>query len=194
MDKFSYAMGMGIGQNLLSMGTKDLNIDDFAQAIKDIFAHRKTPLTFTEAQDIVNSYFSNMEAKLNEERIRKGKAFLEENRKRTEIVTLPSGLQYEILREGNGKKPTVTDRVKCHYEGTLIDGTVFDSSVQRGVPAVFGVSQVIKGWTQALQLMNEGSKWRLYIPADLAYGAQQAGELIPPYSTLIFDIELIQII
>lgn len=194
MDKFSYAMGMGIGQNLLSMGTKDLNIDDFAQAIKDIFAHRKMPLTFTEAQDIVNSYFSNMEAKLNEERIRKGKAFLEENRKRTEIVTLPSGLQYEILSEGNGKKPTVTDRVKCHYEGTLIDGTVFDSSVQRGVPAVFGVSQVIKGWTQALQLMNEGSKWRLYIPADLAYGAQQAGELIPPYSTLIFDIELIQII
>ena len=103
-------------------------------------------------------------------------------------------MQYEVLKEGNGKKPTANDRVKCHYEGTLIDGTVFDSSVKRGVPAVFGVSQVIQGWVEALQLMNEGSKWRLYIPSELAYGDQQAGELIPPHSTLIFDVELLQIV
>lgn len=195
MDKFSYAIGMGIAQQLVSMNAaQHIDVDVFAQALKDVFGKEKTQMTFVEARDLVNKYFSEMEAKMNAENIAKGKAFLEENKKREGVVTLPSGLQYEVLKEGNGKKPTANDRVKCHYEGTLIDGTVFDSSVKRGVPAVFGVSQVIQGWVEALQLMNEGSKWRLYIPSELAYGDQQAGELIPPHSTLIFDVELLQIV
>ena len=142
----------------------------------------------------VNKYFEELEAKMNAANIEKGKSFLEENAKRPEVVTLPSGLQYEIIKEGNGKKPEATDRVKCHYEGTLIDGTLFDSSIKRGEPDVFGVNQVIKGWVEALQLMTEGSKWRLFIPSELAYGAQQAGEMIPPHSTLIFDVELIEVL
>jgi FKBP-type peptidyl-prolyl cis-trans isomerase FklB len=131
---------------------------------------------------------------MNAENIEKGKAFLAENAKREGVVTLPSGLQYEVITEGTGIKPSANDQVKCHYEGTLIDGTLFDSSVKRGQPAVFGVSQVIKGWVEALQLMPEGSKWKLYIPSELGYGSQQAGEMIPPYSTLIFEVELIKVI
>ena len=119
---------------------------------------------------------------------------LEENKKNPNIVTLPSGLQYEVITEGNGKKPKATDHVRCHYEGTLIDGTLFDSSIKRGEPAVFGVNQVIKGWVEALQLMSEGAKWKLYIPSELAYGAQGAGEMIPPHSTLIFEVELIEVL
>ena len=126
--------------------------------------------------------------------IEKGKAFLEENKKKENIVTLPSGLQYEVITEGNGKKPKATDRVRCHYEGTLIDGTLFDSSIKRGEPAVFGVNQVIQGWVEALQLMSEGSKWKLYIPSELGYGAHGAGEMIPPHSTLIFEVELLEVL
>ncbi len=194
MDKFSYAIGLGIGQNLLSMGAQNINVDDFANAVKAVLNHENTEMSHTEAREIVNKYFEEFEAKLNTENIEKGKNFLEENGKRPGVVTLPSGLQYEILQEGNGKKPEASDRVKCHYEGTLIDGTLFDSSIKRGEPAVFGVNQVIKGWVEALQLMTEGSKWRLFIPSELAYGAQQAGELIPPHSTLIFDVELIEVL
>ena len=194
MDKFSYAIGMGIGQNLKSMGADKLVIEDFAQAIKDVYDNENTKMSFTEARDLVNNFFAAKEAQMNKESQKKGKEFLANNAKRPEVTTLPSGLQYEILKEGNGRKPTATDRVKCHYEGTLIDGTVFDSSIKRGVPAVFGVNQVIKGWVEALQLMSEGSKWRLFIPSDLAYGDQQAGEMIPPHSTLIFDVELLQVI
>lgn len=135
-----------------------------------------------------------MEAKINATNIEQGKVFLEENKKRAGVVTLPSGLQYEIIKEGTGKKAKATDRVKCHYEGTLIDGTLFDSSVKRGQPAVFGVNQVIPGWVEALQLMPEGSKWKLYIPSELAYGAQGAGEMIPPHSTLVFEVELIEVL
>ena len=167
MDKFSYAIGLGIGQNLLSMGAQSINVEDFAQAIKDV---------------------------LDRKNIEKGKSFLKENAKRPGVVTLPSGLQYEVITEGNGKKPSATDRVKCHYEGTLIDGTLFDSSIKRGEPAIFGVNQVIKGWVEALQLMTEGAKWKLFIPSELAYGAQQAGEMIPPHSTLIFEVELIEVL
>ena len=194
MDKFSYAIGLGIGQNLLSMGAKDLNADDFAQAVKDVLEGNKTAITHTEAREIVNNYFAELESRINAENIAKGKAFLEENGKKPNVVTLPSGLQYEVIREGNGKKPKATDRVRCHYEGTLIDGTLFDSSVKRGEPAVFGVNQVIKGWVEALQLMSEGAKWKLYIPSDLAYGAQGAGEMIPPHSTLVFEVELIEVL
>ena len=194
MDKFSYAIGLGIGQNLLSMGAQNINVEDFANAVKAVLENKETAITHTEAREIVNKYFEELEAKLNSENIEKGKNFLIENAKRPGVVTLASGLQYEVIKEGNGKKPSASDRVKCHYEGTLIDGTLFDSSVKRGEPAVFGVNQVIKGWVEALQLLSEGSKWRLYIPSELAYGAQQAGEMIPPHSTLIFDVELIEVL
>ena len=194
MDKFSYAIGLGIGQNLLSMGAQGINVEDFAQAIADVLNRKETAISHNEAREIVNKYFMELEEKMNAENIEKGKAFLAENAKKEGIITLPSGLQYEVITEGNGKKPSATDRVKCHYEGTLIDGTLFDSSVKRGQPAVFGVNQVIKGWVEALQLMSEGSKWRLFIPSELGYGAQQAGEMIPPHSTLIFEVELIEVL
>ena len=194
MDKFSYAIGLGIGQNLLSMGARGINVEDFAQAISDVLNGNNTAITHNEAREIVNKYFEELEAKMNAENIEKGKAFLAENANKEGIVTLPSGLQYQVLKEGNGKKPAATDRVKCHYEGTLIDGTLFDSSIKRGQPAVFGVNQVIKGWVEALQLMGEGAKWKLFIPSELGYGAQQAGELIPPHSTLIFEVELIEVL
>ena len=194
MDKFSYGLGMGIGQNLLSMGVKELNIDDFIKGIKDVLAGEKTALTHGEAQQVVSEQFRKLAeeayAKVKEE----GEAFLAANKAKEGVVTLPSGLQYQVITEGTGKKPAATDRVQCHYEGTLIDGTVFDSSIRRGEPAVFGVNQVIKGWVEALQLMQEGAKWRLFIPQDMAYGANGAGEMIPPYSALIFEVELIKVL
>ncbi|MBE6267911.1 MAG: FKBP-type peptidyl-prolyl cis-trans isomerase [Bacteroidaceae bacterium] len=194
MDKFSYGLGMNIGQNLASMGVSTLEFADFVKGMQDVLSGKQTEITVVEAQNAINDFFN----KLTEEKYGKTKesgiAFLEENKKREGVVTLPSGLQYEIINAGLGKKPTAADRVQCHYEGTLIDGTVFDSSIKRGQPAVFGVSQVIAGWVEALQLMGEGSKWRLYIPYDLAYGANGAGEMIPPYSALIFDVELIKVL
>lgn len=194
MDKFSYAIGLGIGQNLLGMGARNIVVDDFAQAISDVLSGSTTAITHQEAREIVNAYFAELEAKINAENIQKGKEFLEKNKENPAIKTLPSGLQYEIITEGNGKKPAETDQVRCHYEGTLIDGTLFDSSVKRGQPAVFGVNQVIQGWVEALQLMTEGSKWKLYIPSELGYGANGAGEMIPPHSTLIFEVELIEVL
>ena len=195
MDKFSYAIGLGIGQNLLSMGAKGIAVDDFAQAIKDVLEGNQTAISHTEARDIVNKYFAELEEKMNAANIEAGKKFLEENKKREGVVTLPSGLQYEVITEGNvGRYAKATDQVQCHYEGTLIDGTLFDSSINRGQPATFGVNQVIPGWVEALQLMPEGAKWKLYIPSDLAYGAQGAGEMIPPHSTLVFEVELQKIL
>ena len=194
MDKFSYAIGLGIGQNLLGMGARGINVEDFAQAISDVLNRKETAISHNEAREIVNKYFEELEAKMNAENIEKGKAFLAENAKKEGVVSLPSGLQYQVIKEGEGKKPSATDRVKCHYEGTLIDGTLFDSSIKRGQPAVFGLNQVIKGWTEGLQLMGEGAKYRFFIPSQLGYGAQQAGEMIPPYSTLIFDVELIEVL
>ena len=195
MDKFSYAIGLGIGQNLLSMGAKGIAVDDFAQAIKDVLEGNQTAISHTEARDIVNKYFAELEEKMNAANIEAGKKFLEENKKREGVVTLPSGLQYEVITEGNvGRYAKATDQVQCHYEGTLIDGTLFDSSIKRGQPATFGVNQVRPGWVEALQLMPEGAKWKLYIPSDLAYGAQGAGEMIPPHSTLVFEVELQKIL
>lgn len=194
MDKFSYSIGLGIGQNLKGMGTNDLNVEDFAQAVKDVLTGATPAISHTEARQIVNEYFEQLEARINAENIEKGKAFLEENKKNPNVKVLPSGLQYKVIREGNGKQPKATDQVRCHYEGTLIDGTLFDSSVRRGQPAVFGVNQVIKGWVEALQLMSEGAKWKLYIPSELAYGAAGAGEMIPPHSTLIFEVELLEVL
>lgn len=194
MDKFSYAIGLGIGQNLLSMRVKNINVNDFAKAIADVIEGKSTDMTHTEAREIVNKYFAELEKEINKENIENGKKFLEENKKKAGVVTTASGLQYEIITEGKGKKAKATDKVKCHYEGTLIDGTLFDSSVKRGEPAVFGVNQVIPGWVEALQLMPEGSKWKLYIPSELAYGERGAGEMIAPHSTLIFEVELIEVL
>ena len=201
MDKVSYALGLGIGQQLAQMGASELNIDDFAQAIKDVVSGSELKVQHREAQQIVQEYFQKQEQKMNAQRAEAGKAhkeagekYLAENAKKDGVITLPSGLQYQVLKEGNGKKPTAKDQVKCHYEGFLIDGTVFDSSVERGEPAVFGLQQVIAGWTEGLQLMQEGAKYRFFIPYRLAYGEGGAGQLIPPYAALIFDVELIEVL
>ncbi len=201
MDKVSYALGLGIGRQLAQMGASDLNIDDFAAAIKDVIAGNELKISNREAQTIVQDYFRKQEEKLNAERAEKGKAakaegekYLAENAKKEGVVTLPSGLQYMVLKEGNGKKPKATDKVKCHYEGFLIDGTVFDSSIQRGEPAVFPLNQVIAGWTEGLQLMQEGAKYRFFIPYILGYGEGGAGASIPPYAALIFDVELLEVL
>ncbi len=194
MDKFSYGLGMGIGQNLLSMGVKDMSVEDFVKGMSDVLAGNKTGMTHMEAQKVVNEHFRKLAEEAYAVNKEAGEKFLAENAKKEGVVVLPSGLQYEVLVEGNGKKPSATDRVQCHYEGTLIDGTVFDSSIKRGEPAVFGVNQVIMGWVEALQLMQEGAKWRLYIPYNMAYGENGAGEMIPPYSALVFDVELIKVL
>lgn len=202
MDKLSYALGLGIGQQLKQMGLKDsLKVEDFAQSITDVLNDNELKISNAEAQTLVNSYFQEMEEKMQKENAEKGKkaleegrVFLENNGKRAEVTTTKSGLQYEVLKEGNGKHPKATDKVRCHYEGTLIDGTVFDSSYQRNEPAVFGLNQVITGWTEGVQLMGEGAKYRFYIPYLLAYGEGGAGASIPPYSTLIFDVELLEVL
>lgn len=194
MDKFSYGLGMGIGQNLLSMGVKEMSVDDFIKGIRDVLAGNKTEITHAEAQKVVNEHFQRLAEEAYAVNKNAGEKFLAENANKEGVVTLPSGLQYKVITEGNGKKPSATDRVQCHYEGTLIDGTIFDSSIKRGEPAVFGVNQVIKGWVEALQLMQEGAKWRLFIPYDMAYGEHGAGEMIPPYSALVFDVELIKVL
>lgn len=194
MDKFSYSLGLGIGQNLLSMGAKDLNVEDFSKAITDVLKGNQPEISHAEAKEIVNNYFVELQRKANNENIENGKILLERNKTNPAITTLPSGLQYEVLRQGSGRMLGKNDSVKCHYVGTFINGQVFDSSIARNEPAVFGVTQVIPGWTEALQLMHEGDKWRLYIPYDLAYGERGAGDAIPPYCTLIFEIELLQVI
>lgn len=196
MDKISYSLGMGIGQNLLGMGATDVCIEDFAKGVEDILQSKKPAIDHKEAQIIVSQYIDELDKKMTAARKKANKDFLDANKQRKEVVTLPSGLQYEVLNEGkaNGAHPKATDKVECHYEGRLLDGTVFDSSIQRGQPAVFGVNQVIQGWVEALQLMPEGAKWRLFIPDNMAYGEHGAGNSIPPYSALIFDVELLHIL
>ena len=201
MDKLSYALGLGIGQQLAQMGAEGINASDFAQAIDDVLKGNELKVSHREAQVIVQDYFAKQQEKLQAERTAKGKAhkeagekYLSENAKKDGVVTLPSGLQYQVLKEGNGKKPSAKDTVMCHYEGTLIDGTVFDSSYQRGEPATFPLQQVIAGWTEGLQLMQEGAKYRFFIPYRLAYGEGGAGASIPPFAALIFDVELIQVV
>ena len=200
MDKLSYALGIGIGSQLAGMGAKELNIDDFAQAIKDVISGAGLKVDNAEAQILVQNFFQEQEAKQQAAAAEAGKAakaageaFLAENAKKDGVVTLPSGLQYQVLKEGNGKKPSATDQVVCHYEGTLIDGTVFDSSYKRNEPATFGLNQVIAGWTEGVQLMSEGAKYRFFIPYNLAYGERGAGAQIPPFAALVFDVELIQV-
>jgi len=202
MDKLSYALGLGIGHQLKQMGLKgQLKIEDFAQSITDVLNDNLLQMTNAEAQVLVNSFFQEQEKKMQAQRAEAGKAelergrvFLENNGKRAEVTTTKSGLQYEVLTEGTGKHPKATDKVRCHYEGRLIDDTVFDSSYRRNEPAVFGLNQVIAGWTEGLQLMGEGAKYRFYIPYLLGYGESGAGEMIPPYATLVFDVELLEVI
>lgn len=194
MDKVSYALGLSIGNNFLNSGIKDLQVEDFVKGLTDVLNEKQPDITYDEAKEVINEFFIKLQKEKMEINKKAGEEFLHINKGKAGVVELPSGLQYQILKQGNGAKPKATDKVKCHYHGTLINGTVFDSSVQRGQPAVFGVNQVIPGWVEALQLMPVGSKWRLFIPSNLAYGEQGAGEMIEPNSTLIFDVELLDIV
>ena len=194
MEKISYALGLGIGQQLKSMNTENFDIKEFSRSIEDVMAGRDTDMTAREAQVMLSEYFQKKEKEQAKANIAEGKAFLEENGKREGVVTTKSGLQYEVLTEGTGNSPKATDKVRCHYEGRLIDGTVFDSSYQRNEPADFGLNQVIAGWTEGVQLMKEGAKYRFYIPYLLGYGERGAGASIPPYATLVFDVELIKVL
>ena len=200
MDKLSYALGLGIGRQLAQMGAEQLSIDDFAQAIKDVVAGGQLKLDEAEAQVIVQEFFQKQEekqrataAEMGKKAKEEGEKYLAENAKKEGVVTLPNGLQYLVIKKGNGKRPKATDKVKCHYEGMLVDGTLFDSSVQRGEPATFPLNQVIAGWTEGLQLMTEGSKYRFFIPYTLGYGERGAGASIPPFAALVFDVELIEV-
>ena len=194
MDKVSYALGIGIGRRLADMGANDIVTEDFAAAMKDVLTGAELKIDEAEAQALVQEYLQ----KKGEEKVKavkaEGENFLAENAKKEGVVTLPSGLQYQVLKEGNGKSPKATDQVKCHYEGTLINGKIFDSSYRRNEPATFPLNGVIAGWTEGLQLMKEGAKYRFFIPFNLAYGTRGAGQDIPPYAALIFDVELIEVI
>ncbi len=202
MDKLSYALGLNIGHQLKEMGMNGkLSAQDFANAVDDVLRGNPMRISDKEASDILGSFFADIEKRQQAASDEAGKvakaqgeSFLKENAKRKGVVTLPSGLQYEVLSEGNGKSPKATDVVRCHYHGTLIDGTVFDSSYQRNQPADFGLNQVIAGWTEGVQLMKEGAKYRFYIPYHLAYGERGAGGAIPPYAALIFDVELLAVL
>ena len=200
MDKLSYALGLSIGRQLSQMGVAELNADDFAQAVKDMIDGKESQIPTNEAQQLLGEYFRQQEEKQHAEAAEKykgakseGEKYLTENAKKDGVITLPSGLQYQVLQEGNGKSPKATDKVVCHYEGMLVDGTMFDSSIQRGEPATFPLNGVIAGWTEGLQLMKEGAKYRFFIPYHLGYGERGAGASIPPFATLIFDVELIEV-
>ena len=192
MDRLSYALGLSMAQNFIGSGIREINAQDFAEALDAVYNGKEKKMTFDEAKAVVTSFFRDLEEHAGEENARLGKEFLEQNAKQEGVKVTESGLQYLVVKEGDGKKPGPNDSVTVHYTGRLIDGTVFDSSVERGEPATFGVGQVIAGWTEALQMMTEGSAWRLFIPAELAYGSHGTGP-IQPNSTLIFDVQLIKV-
>ncbi len=193
MDKLSYALGMNIAQSLSTSGLEKLAYDDFLKGIKSILEEEIPAMGMDEANQLLQEHFKAIQEKKQEESRQEAAGFFTKNGQRSGVVTLDSGLQYEVIKEGDGENPVASDRVQCHYHGTLLDGTVFDSSVQRGEPAVFPVNGVIQGWVEALQLMPVGSKWRLYVPSDLAYGSHGAGGVIGPDATLIFEVELLGI-
>ncbi len=193
MDTLSYGLGMLVAQNLKSQGFKGLNADDLAMAVNDVLEGNALKLDEATANQVVQDYLTKKDAAQHGAAIEEGAKFLAENAKRPEVTTTESGLQYEVLKEGSGATPKPSDKVQVHYTGKLLDGTVFDSSVERGTPATFGVTQVIQGWVEGLQLMKEGAKYRFYIPYNLAYGSRGAGGKIGPYATLIFDVELLKI-
>ena len=201
MDKVSYALGMSIAHNMMHSGVNIIAFDDFMAGLKATFLGEKPAISYDEAGKVLDEFFSEIEAeqaavkaeaasKFKEE----GEAWLKMNSKKEGVVTLASGLQYKVLEQGKGKKPKASDKVRCHYAGTLVDGTKFDSSYDRNQPAVFGLNQVIAGWTEGLQLMSEGSKFEFYIPYQLGYGAQGAHGAIPPYAALIFTVELLEVL
>ncbi len=202
LDRISYALGLSMGNNFRASGITEINVQDFADGVAAVFYGSTPKMSYDEAKAEIQAYFTEMEKKqraaaeeLGNANAAAGEAFLAENGKRVEVKTTPSGLQYEVLTEGDGPRPEANDQVEVHYTGKLIDGTVFDSSVDRGMPATFGVTQVIPGWVEALQLMKAGSKWRLFIPSNLAYGPNGApGSPIGPNATLIFDVELLKVI
>ena len=201
MDKNSYALGMSIAHNMVSSGIQSINFEDFTAGLKAVLTGADPAVSFQEASQLLDKYFADLEKKQQAEAAAKGAAireegeiFLADNSKKEGVVLLPSGLQYKVIKEGTGKKPKATDKVKCHYEGTFTDGRKFDSSYDRNEPAVFGLNQVIAGWTEGLQLMSEGSKYELYIPYTLGYGENGAPGAIPPYSALKFVVELIEVL
>lgn len=202
LDRISYALGLSMGNNFRASGITEINVQDFADGVAAVFYGSTPKMSYDEAKAEIQAYFTEMEKKqraaaeeLGKANAAAGEAFLAENGKRVEVKTTPSGLQYEVLTEGDGPRPEANDQVEVHYTGKLIDGTVFESSVDRGMPATFGVTQVIPGWVEALQLMKAGSKWRLFIPSNLAYGPNGApGSPIGPNATLIFDVELLKVI
>ena len=201
MDKVSYALGMSIAHNMLQSGVKDLTFDDFIAGVKATLQGEQPAVPYEEAGKILDAYFTDLEAakaaeeaEIGEAMKKDGEAFLAENAAKPGVITLTSGLQYKVIKAGTGRKPRRSDRVRCHYEGTFTNGMVFDSSYKRGEPAVFGVGQVIAGWTEALQLMSEGSQWELYIPYNLAYGEAGAHGAIPPYAALVFKVELLEVL
>ena len=201
LESLSYALGLSMGNNFKSSGIEAINVQDFADGVAAVYDGLAPRMSYDEAKQVIQKYFTALEAKQREASAKMaevnqkaGEEFLAANGKRAEVKTTASGLQYEVLVEGDGAQPTAQDQVEVHYTGKLIDGTVFDSSVERGVPATFGVTQVIPGWVEALQLMKAGSKWRLFIPSQLAYGPQGAGNVIGPNSTLIFDVELLKVV
>ncbi len=201
MDKTSYALGMSIAHNLMQSGVNKLEIKDFTAGLEAVLNGQEPAVSFKEAGQLLEDYFSNMEAEKAAEEAevaeamkKEGEEFLKENAGKPGVITLKSGLQYKVLKEGTGRKPGKTSKVRCHYEGTFTNGMTFDSSYKRGEPAVFGVNQVIAGWTEALQLMSEGSEWELYIPYQLAYGEAGAHGAIPPCAALVFKVELIEVL
>lgn len=193
MDKISYALGMNIAQSLSTSGLEKLEYDDFLKGLKSILEEEIPAMGMDEANQLLQNHFKAIQEKMQEASRQETASFFTKNGQREGVVTLESGLQYEVLKSGDGEIPDANDKVQCHYHGTLIDGTVFDSSVQRGEPAVFPVNGVIQGWVEALQLMPVGSKWRLYVPSDLAYGSHGAGGVIGPDASLIFEVELLAI-
>lgn len=194
LDSLSYSFGLLIGNNMHVQGVEEINFDLLLQGFKNGFDNEEVFLKYTDANQYVQDYFSNLTTKEADMNLAKSTAFLEENKVKEGVVTLPSGLQYKELQAGSGESPKATEQVRVHYHGTFMDGKVFDSSIERNEPIVFGVSQVIPGWTEALQLMKPGSRWMLFIPPDLAYGEQGAGGVIGPNQALIFEVELIEVI
>jgi len=194
LERFSYALGMSVASNLIKSGVKTINPEAFVKAINDTYVGEMPELMPDEANKILESFMAKANQEDSKDNLESGLEFLQKNRSNEGVTELPSGLQYQVIKEGEGDLPLLTDEVKCHYHGSLIDGTVFDSSVERGQPAVFPVNGVIQGWVEALQLMPVGSKWRLYVPPELGYGQQGAGGAIGPNSTLVFDVELLEIV
>lgn len=194
MKDISYALGLSMAQNFLNSGIDNLDIESFKNGVSDIFGKKQPSMSLDNARDLINSYFAKIQQEAGEKDKKAGAEFLKANKEKKDVIETESGLQYEIITAGTGAKPKATNTVRCHYEGTLINGTVFDSSYRRNQPADFPVNQVIPGWVEALQLMPVGSKWRLYVPSNLAYGEYGAGDQIGPNATLIFDVELLEIL